>query len=217
MDHNTKVQTLISQAKAGEIDMDTLAGELSTLQRQVDAQAEMIRSLKRDTITDSLTGALNRRGFEAELNKAMANARRHNRLSALLFVDMDNFKHINDTYGHHAGDEALCHVADLLQANIRETDVLARVGGDEFSIILNDVRSVADAEKRAELLSHFISSSPVRFDEERIEVKASVGTQSFSAQDDMIEVIARADEAMYAAKKSRRSVGNSCPFTVKIP
>ena len=202
MDQNSKVQEIISQAKSGEIDMDTLAGELSTLQRQVDAQAEMIRSLKRDTITDPLTGALNRRGFEFELNKSLANARRHNRLSALLFVDMDNFKQINDTHGHHAGDEALCHVADLLQANIRETDVLARVGGDEFSIILNDVRSVQDAENRARLLAGFISSSPVRFEGALIEVRASVGTQSFQAEDDMVEVIARADEAMYAAKKA---------------
>lgn len=202
MDQNTRVQELLSQAKAGDIDMDTLAGELSILQRQVDAQAEMIRSLKRDTMTDPLTGALNRRGFEIELNKSLANARRHNRLSALLFVDMDNFKQINDTHGHHAGDEALCHVADLLQANIRQTDVLARVGGDEFSIILNDVRSVEDAEKRARLLSDFISSSPVRFDDEKIWVQASVGTQSFQAEDDMIEVIAKADKAMYAAKKS---------------
>lgn len=202
MDQQTRVKELLSQAKAGEIDMDKLAGELDTLQRQVDAQAEMIRSLKRDTITDPLTGALNRRGFEVELNKSLANARRHNRLSALLFVDMDNFKQINDTYGHHAGDEALCHVADLLQANIRQTDVLARVGGDEFSIILNDVRSVEDAENRARLLSEFISSSPVRFEDESIHIQASVGTQSFQAEDDMIEVIAKADEAMYAAKKN---------------
>lgn len=202
MDQQTRVQELLTQAKTGDIDASTLAGELATLQRQVDAQAEMIRSLKRDTITDPLTGALNRRGFEIELNKALANARRHHRLSALLFVDMDNFKHINDTHGHHAGDEALCHVAELLQANIRQTDVLARVGGDEFSIILNDVRSVEDAEKRARLLSDFISSSPVRFEDETIQIQASVGTQSFQAEDDMIDVIARADEAMYAAKRA---------------
>ena len=202
MDQQTRVQDLLSQVKTGEIDMEKLAGELSLLQRQVDAQAEMIRSLKRDTITDALTGAMNRRGFEIELNKALANAKRHNRLNALVFVDMDNFKHINDTYGHHAGDEALCHVAEILQANIRETDVLARVGGDEFSIILNDVRSVEDAHNRAQILSDFISTSPVQFEDESIFIHASVGTQSFKAEDDMIDVISKADEAMYAAKNS---------------
>ena len=202
MDQQTHVNDLLKQVKSGEIEMDTLADELSTLQRQVNAQAEMIRSLKRDTITDPLTGVLNRRGFEIELNKSLANAKRHHRLSALLFVDMDNFKQINDVYGHHAGDDALCHVANILQTNVRQTDVLARVGGDEFSIILNDVRSVEDAEKRAHLLSDFISSAPLRFEDEQIWIQASVGTQSFQAEDDMIDVISKADKAMYAAKQA---------------
>lgn len=203
MNQAHKFQDIISQAKAGELDVDVLEMELSTLQRQVDAQAAMIQNLQRDTVTDSLTGMLNRRGFELELNKSLANARRHKRLSAVLFVDMDNFKQINDTFGHHAGDEALCHVSQILHANIRETDILARVGGDEFCIILNDVRSFEDAQNRAVSLSGFISSSPVRFEGEQIWIQASVGAHGFSEEDDMVEVIAKADEAMYAQKSNR--------------
>ena len=201
MEQQYHVNDLLEKVKEGELNLDELAGELSLLQRQVDAQAEMIRSLKRDSITDALTGALNRRGFEIELNKTLANAKRHHRLSALISVDMDNFKQINDVYGHHCGDEALCHAANILQANIRQTDVLARVGGDEFSIILNDVCSIEAAENRAQLLSEFISTAPLRFEDELVWIQASVGTQSFQAEDDMIDVIAKADKAMYAAKK----------------
>ena len=94
--------------------------------------------------------------------------------------------------------------ATLLKANIRETDILARVGGDEFCVILNDIRSAKDAECRANILAHFIQSSPVRFGDERIWIEASIGSTCFSKEDDMIEVISKADEAMYAKKPSKQ-------------
>ncbi len=204
MDNSIKVEDLVKQAKSGKVNVDVLAKELSSMQHKLEKQAQVIKTLEKDTVTDPLTGVFNRRGFELELAKTLANSRRHRRLGALLFVDMNNFKTINDTFGHYAGDEVLCHVAELLKANIRETDMLARVGGDEFCIILNDVRSAADAEIRSDKLMHFIGSSPVRFEDERIWVEASVGSHTFSSEDDMIEVISMADSAMYAKKPKCR-------------
>lgn len=200
----TRTERLLQQAQSGEVDPKTLAAEIAVLQRELEKQNQVIRALEKDTVTDSLTGVLNRRGFETELNRTLANARRHGRQSALLFVDMNNFKAINDTFGHYAGDEVLIHVATLLKANIRETDILARVGGDEFCVILNDVRSQKDAENRANVLAHFIQSSPVRYEGERIWIEASIGSTCFSKEDDMIEVISKADEAMYAKKPSKQ-------------
>ena len=200
----TRTNQLLQQAQSGEVDPKTLAAEIAVLQRELEKQNQVIRALEKDTVTDSLTGVLNRRGFETELNRTLANARRHGRQSALLFVDMNNFKAINDTFGHYAGDEVLIHVATLLKANIRETDILARVGGDEFCVILNDVRSQKDAENRANVLAHFIQSSPVRYEGERIWIEASIGSTCFSKEDDMIEVISKADEAMYAKKPSKQ-------------
>lgn len=204
MTDSTRTALLLQQAQTGDVDAKALAAEIAMLQQQLEKQSQVIQTLEKDTVTDPLTGVMNRRGFEVELNRTLANARRHNRQSALLFVDMNNFKAINDTFGHFAGDEVLCHVAALLKANIRETDVLARVGGDEFCVILNDIRSTKDAETRATVLAHFIQSSPVRFEDERIWVQASIGSTCFSKEDDMIEVISKADEAMYAKKPSKQ-------------
>ena len=205
MTDKTRTAQLLQQAQNGQVDAKALAAEIAALQLQLEKQDQVIKTLEKDTVTDPLTGIMNRRGFETELNRTLANARRHGRLSALLFVDMNNFKAINDTFGHFAGDEVLCHVADLLKANIRETDVLARVGGDEFCIILNDIRSQKDAETRANILAHFIQSSPVHFEGERIWIEASIGSTCFNKEDDMIEVISKADSAMYAKKASKNS------------
>lgn len=204
MTDNTRTNMLLQQAQSGEVDVKALAAEIAALQQQLQKQDQVIKTLEKDTVTDPLTGVMNRRGFETELNRTLANARRHGRLSALLFVDMNNFKAINDTFGHFAGDEVLCHVAALLRANIRETDILARVGGDEFCVILNDIRAPKDAENRANILAHFIQSSPVRFEDEKIWIQASIGSTCFSKEDDMIEVISKADEAMYAKKPSKQ-------------
>ena len=203
MTDTTRTALLLQQAQNGEVDPKALAAEIAMLQQQLEKQSQVIQTLEKDTVTDPLTGVMNRRGFETELNRTLANARRHGRQSALLFVDMNNFKAINDTFGHFAGDEVLCHVSTLLKANIRETDILARVGGDEFCIILNDVRSAKDAENRANLLAHYIQSSPVNFEGERIWIEASIGSTCFSKEDDMIEVISKADSAMYAKKVTK--------------
>jgi len=187
-------------AGLAEADVKALLEEMRALQTQVQQQAQQIQTLERDTLTDPLTAVLNRRGFDMELNRSMANARRHGRHGALLLLDMNNFKAINDSFGHHVGDLALQHVAGLLSENVRDTDVVARIGGDEFAVILNDVRSPADAERRARELTSLIQATPVKDGAERIWIEGSIGCHFISRDEDMIEVLSQADAAMYAAK-----------------
>ena len=133
--------------------VQNLMNQLMNLEVKVRDQERIIADLEKDARTDVLTGLANRRVFEAELKRSVAAVRRYKRLSALLVLDLDGFKSVNDQLGHMVGDEVLVHVAKLLKQNTRPTDVVARLGGDEFCVILNEVRSKADAERRAHLLN----------------------------------------------------------------
>lgn len=158
---------------------------------QIAAQAEMIKNLRRDSMIDPLTGALNHKGLEAEIKKSFANAQRHKRMHTVLFIDLDNFKEVNKQYGRYAGDEALCHVYELLRANVRQTDIIARLNGDEFCIILNDVRSLEDGVKCGEKLCNFIESSPVAYEGENIWLKGHMETQGLCTGEDMTLLMER--------------------------
>ena len=104
---------------------------------------------------DSLTGLANRRLFTDRLNVSIRNAQRHNKVTALFFLDLDQFKRINDTLGHQAGDQLLLIVADRLKACVREQDTVARLGGDEFTILLNDI---VELDKVANIAEHVLKS-----------------------------------------------------------
>jgi diguanylate cyclase (GGDEF)-like protein/PAS domain S-box-containing protein len=148
---------------------------------------------------DPLTGLLNRRGFEGALNAHVARSRRYGPAGALLVLDLDGFKDVNDTHGHHAGDALLTDVAQALGERLRETDVLARLGGDEFAVLL-PVEHASQSCVVAEALV-----AVVRERGASVGVTASVGV---AVVDDGIvsgdELLVRADRAMYAAKAAGR-------------
>lgn len=154
---------------------------------------------------DPLTDLLNRRGFEAALDQQVADNARHAATSALMLVDLDNFKLINDTRGHIVGDAVLRRVADVMTQQLRQTDVIARLGGDEFAIVLPMV-SPTSAATVAEALVAAIRNECVVVDEHghRVRVQASVGLVSFgsgagvSTGSLMVDV----DVAMYEAKET---------------
>jgi diguanylate cyclase (GGDEF)-like protein/PAS domain S-box-containing protein len=148
---------------------------------------------------DPLTGLLNRRGFEASLTGHVARCRRYGPAGALLVIDLDGFKDVNDTHGHHAGDALLVDVAAGLAERVRETDVLARLGGDEFAVLL-PVETAGQAEIAAEALAAVIRE--VGRDRG---VTASVGVALMDATVETgDELLVRADRAMYAAKAAGR-------------
>jgi diguanylate cyclase (GGDEF)-like protein len=156
--------------------------------------------------TDGLTGLLNRRTLDEELNRCLADYRRRGRPSALLMVDVDHFKRFNDQHGHVVGDVVLKHVADVLLAHSRETDIVARFGGEEFAVVLLGA-TVTAVRKRAEQARAAIGQTLVEVEGKQLRVTASAGLAETSEQDTVVSFLARADAALYAAKHGGRDCG----------
>jgi diguanylate cyclase (GGDEF)-like protein len=165
---------------------------------------ERMQELQRQASQDSLTGLKNRRRFEEELRTAMARARRERVTGALLMLDLDHFKQVNDTRGHPAGDKLIEEIAGVLRQRSRESDVLARLGGDEFAIVLP--RSTpAEAQSAAEAIAKAIREHRPHHD--GLEpITASVGVATFGddPRTSVESVVSEADTAMYAAKDGGR-------------
>ena len=190
--------------------MEQAVGMISDLRRQLGAQRERIVYFESLATRDSLTGLLNRRGLDEQLRRLLAAARRHDERGVVIFVDLDGFKAINDTMGHHAGDAMLRHIADLLAANVRESDIVARIGGDEFVVAL--VKTVPEeAESRALRLQMLVNNSNFEYAGARAPVSASFGFAPYGPGDNPLEVFTRADAAMYQNKCARRQSGSPAP------
>ena len=170
--------------------------------KDVTAQVHVHEQLVHQANHDPLTGLPNRLLLQDRLQAALASAVRHNAYAAVLCLDLDRFKHINDTYGHAAGDSCLREVAGRLQSRLRAVDTAARVGGEEFMVVLNDVRSLADAEGVArQLLSSL--RAPHRVEGASIELSASIGVAIYPGDgEEAAELWHNADAAMYRAKQS---------------
>lgn len=153
---------------------------------------------------DPLTGLANRALFSDRLGQAIAMARRDGRSFALMFLDLDRFKPINDTLGHGVGDLLLRAVAESLQACLRDSDTVARIGGDEFVVIARSVAEEADAVAVAEKI-RLVLDQPFSIDDHRLSISCSIGIALYPAHGrDAIELVKHADAAMYAAKKGGR-------------
>ena len=183
--------------------MEEAVGLISDLQRQLGAQRERIAYFESLATRDSLTGLLNRRGLDEQLRRLLADARRHYERGVVIFVDLDGFKAVNDTMGHHVGDAMLRHLADLLAANVRESDIVARIGGDEFVAALVKT-APEEAESRALRLQMLVNNSKFEFGGARIPVCASFGFAPYGPGDNPLEVFTRAAAAMYQNKCARR-------------
>ena len=154
---------------------------------------------------DGLTGLPNRQLLEDRLERAIAQANRTRGEVALLFIDLDRFKPVNDTYGHAVGDELLRQVARRLQNTLRDEDTVARLGGDEFVALLPEVRSFDGVAKTAEKIVAGLSE-PFRVGEHIVDISCSIGIAVYPRDaDDAAMLIQRADQAMYAAKDAGRS------------
>ena len=164
---------------------------------------------------DELTGLPNRRLFQDRLDSAIERARRTGSHVALLLIDLDNFKLVNDTAGHHAGDELLKHVSNLFTGRVRRSDTVARTGGDEFSVILEEPMTRADAMRVGKTLAKLLED-PITFDSKELRVGASVGIAVFP--DDAADAEAlriAADLRMYAGKSAAKE--NGADATVQPP
>jgi diguanylate cyclase (GGDEF)-like protein len=152
---------------------------------------------------DPLTGLHNRRYFDETLGREVARARRYSRGLALVIVDIDDFKGINDRIGHLAGDAALTETAERLREVVRESDIPCRIGGDELALILPESR-LADAELLATRIEQAVVARPIA---RAGHMRVSTGFAEFQANDDSTSLFDRADQSLYAAKQMRKSGG----------
>jgi diguanylate cyclase (GGDEF)-like protein len=165
---------------------------------------ERMRELQRQASLDSLTGLKNRRRFEEDLRLAMARGRREGTTGAVLMLDLDHFKRVNDSHGHPAGDRLIEEIADVLRRRTRESDVLARLGGDEFAIVLPR-SGAAEARMVAESIAEAIREHrPTREDVDPITVSVGVAMFGEDPRTSVELVVSEADTAMYAAKDGGR-------------
>jgi diguanylate cyclase (GGDEF)-like protein/PAS domain S-box-containing protein len=164
------------------------------------------QELKLQASTDFLTGAANRRSFMARLETEFRRTQRSPSIScAILAMDLDHFKQINDTFGHAAGDAVLRHLADLVRTSIRGADLLGRTGGEEFAVLFPDT-PVAEAGQLAERLRRDLERSEITFEGRALRITVSVGVASMDPLDSGIApVMSRADEALYHAKDGGRN------------
>jgi diguanylate cyclase (GGDEF)-like protein len=185
-------------------EIGTLARTIADMQHQIGVHVQELtqkqQALDRLASHDSLTGLANRRQFLERLEQALARARRHTGGFALLFIDLNDFKDVNDRYGHAAGDAVLCAVARRLIERVRETDTVARLGGDEFVILLDAAHDDAALARLAHDLRRALRQ-PVDHHGRHLHIDASVGISRHPHDgDDADTLIAAADTAMYRAK-----------------
>jgi diguanylate cyclase (GGDEF)-like protein len=174
---------------------DSLRWELRTTQlRLVEAEHSADR--------DHLLPLLNRRAFVRELTRAIGLSARYGTPSSLVYFDLDEFKRVNDAFGHPAGDAVLAQFADTLLAHVRDSDVVARLGGDEFGVILAH-SDQEQAEAKAATLASTLFALPALWNGRQIDICFSYGTLELHPGDTADSAIARADAAMYARKRAR--------------
>jgi diguanylate cyclase (GGDEF)-like protein len=179
------------------VEVERLRAELAVAQRR-------IIELEQAADIDVLLEVINRRGFERVLRRSAAYVRRYGTPAALVYLDLDYFKPLNDRYGHAVGDLMLQAVAKTLQRAVRESDVVARLGGDEFGVLLWNLSEIQAAAK-ARALEAAIAATVVMHGEAALSIGVSAGFAMLGPGDEPRDVISRADMAMYARKRAGRA------------
>ncbi len=188
------------QVRAG---FKALMGEVDALRLDVDELKYALAEAESAADHDALVPVYNRRAFMREAQRIIAMVRRHEVEASLIFFDLNNFKQINDVHSHAAGDAVLRAVGEVLIRQTRETDIVGRIGGDEFAVVLTHLPKTA-ARLKAEALEGAIRSERILHDGERLKVSASIGVIPFNAKDSAEALLAQADEAMFANKARSR-------------
>jgi diguanylate cyclase len=183
-----------------------LQQRLEKAEQQLAVQAAEIKAHESEARTDSLTGLANRRAFDDELKRRLAEWQRRGTPCTLVLLDIDFFKKFNDTHGHQVGDEVLRSVAKVLIAQSRNEDLPCRYGGEEFGVILPTTAAVA-ACVVAERIRTAVESSQTICNGKPLKVTCSLGVSDFGEDDDVAKLIRRADDALYASKKAGRNCG----------
>ena len=194
------------------VDPDEMPEILNATMQATRAIAEKHRQALKQAMIDDMTGLANRAGFDKELHVILSRMERGAPLKAsIVYVDLNKFKEINDYYGHEAGDKALTVFADALKDFVRDTDIPARIGGDEFALILVDEKGNNPEYLTGALnrLNTHLQGLNFEWNEQELPLSASVGVSAIDPAKDAGENLAGADRAMYQAKQAGRIAGHA--------
>jgi diguanylate cyclase len=194
--------------QAAEEKTERLVQRLNELETETEELRQKVSSHSLQALTDTLTGIPNRHAYEERLNQEYSRWKRYHQPLSLMVVDIDNFKHINDKYGHRAGDKALRIIANQLQKMTRETDLIARYGGDEFVLLLPET-DARGAMHIAEKLLDAVESCAFHFREKKVTITISCGVSEFRKGDTPADAFERADQALYRSKHKGRNQSHS--------
>ena len=186
--------------------LDRLLSDVAHLREELELAKRRIQHLEDLADRDVLVPVANRRAFVRELSRLMAFAERYGTQGSVLYFDINGMKEINDNLGHGAGDAALRHVAEVLLGNVRASDMVGRLGGDEFGVILSQSDQDA-ARAKAERLAQAILDRPLEWEGRRLDIEISFGSYSFAGGESVDDALAAADHAMYRHKKTRGGDG----------
>lgn len=181
-----------------------LREQYSTLESEIEDRRKAQEELRRLASTDSLTGIANRRRFTELSEQELRHAYRYGHPISVLMIDLDNFKDINDTHGHAAGDTVLRNVAHAIIRSMRNTDIVGRIGGDEFSVVLVEA-DIATAEYVADRIRANIEAMRIPHGETELRIRTSIGGAHARTGEELDLLMVRADEALYEAKDAGRN------------
>ena len=181
------------------VDPEALLAEVARLRGEVATLEARVEELDRLANMDSLVPVANRRGLISQLDMMIARFDRHGTPAALLFVDVDGLKALNDAFGHAAGDAALIHLTEMMVASVRQTDLVARIGGDEFAILLDHADEQSACETAARLADR-VAGCEFCFEGKCLPLSIAIGFTHLQSGDSAVAVLDRADEAMYREK-----------------
>jgi diguanylate cyclase (GGDEF)-like protein len=195
-------ETDLTPAVRGAV--QTLLTEIDDLRGEVGRLKARLYEVEGLADRDALTPLLNRRAMMRELGRIRTFGQRYGATASLVYFDLDGLKSVNDRFGHAAGDAALKAVAERLNANVRESDIVGRMGGDEFAVILVQADR-AVAETKAQSLARAIEREPMQFGDWSAPLHVSYGVCEITQDADPEAIVAQADAAMYAKKRERRT------------
>ena len=205
------VEELMAETRGMQVDMMRSRDELVSAREQAEAAESRVRQLESElervseqVREDQLTGTLNRRGMDDALEREIARADRSGKAMCISVLDLDNFKRLNDTYGHAAGDAALVHLAKVIRHTVRPTDVIARYGGEEFLIILAGT-SIDEAVGITTRLQRELTRRFFLHNNERLLITFSAGVAEYRQGESEESFFARADQAMYRGKEQGKN------------
>ena len=199
-----KLNPISDDSRPSHDELERLRAENHELRNENNELKARFTALEVLADTDTLTPLPNRRCLIRELDRVIRHVTRYKTCAALLFVDVNGLKKINDTYGHSAGDATLIHVAQLLRSTLRSTDLVARIGGDEFGLLLDPIDPDAVIKKVA-TLHRLIALSPYNYGKAAREVGISIGHTIILKDDTIEQILERADTSMYSFKRDQRS------------